>query len=117
MPLTTTENTMNRFKYFNDTTGEAIELKNPYGMDNKEFATKFPGVNGFRYDGYSMWVGYPLQGTGGPLPITRKIEYKAFPSKHECNAKCMGGKINGTCECQCGGKNHGAGMFTSLVNR
>lgn len=117
MPLTTTENTMNRFKYFNDTTGEAIELKNPYGMDNKEFATKFPGVKGFRYDGYSMWVGYPLQGTGGPLPITRKIEYKAFPSKHECNAKCMGGKINGTCECQCGGKNHGAGMFTSLVNR
>lgn len=108
-------------RYFNDTTGEAIELKAPYGMDNKEFAAKFPEMltpvwRAFRYDGYSMWVGYPKHGSGGPLPVTRKIEYKSQPSKHECNAKCMGGKANGTCECRCGGKNHGAGMFTSLMS-
>jgi len=43
------------------------------------------------------------------------ITYKQFPSRHECNAKCLNGKHNGTCECQCGGKNHGAGMFTKLL--
>jgi hypothetical protein len=109
------ENTVANFKYYSDINGDAIELKATYGMDNKEFAAKFPGVKGFRYDGYTMWVGYPLQGTGGPLPITRKIEFKSFPSRHECNAKCLNGKQNGICECQCGGKNHGRGMFTQML--
>ena len=109
------ESKMATFKYFNDQAGAAIQLKAPYGMDNKEFAAKFPGVKGFRYDGFSMWVGYPIEGAGGPMPITRKIEYKSFPSKHECNAKCLNGKHNGACECQCGGKNHGRGMFTQML--
>jgi hypothetical protein len=39
----------------------------------------------------------------------RKIQFKSQPSMHECNAKCMSGRMNGTCECSCGGKNHGAG--------
>lgn len=106
---------MATIKYFSDIDGDACELKAPYGMANKEFAAKFPGVKGFRYDGYSMWVGYPLHGSGGPMPITRKIEMKSFPSRHECNAKCLNGRHNGTCECQCGGKNHGRGMFTGLL--
>ena len=41
----------------------------------------------------------------------RKIQYKSQPSLHECNAKCMGGKVNGACECSCGGKNHGVGQL------
>jgi len=106
---------MANIKHFSDIGGVATLLKGSYGMDNKEFALRFPGVKGLRCDGYTMWVGYPLEGTGGQMPVTRKIEYKAFPSRHECNAKCMGGKINGTCECQCGGRNHGAGMFTQLL--
>ena len=94
---------MAAFKYFCDLDGKTTELKHPFGMDNKKFSAEFPGVKGFRYDGFTMWAGYPTQGAGGPLPVTRKIEYKSFPSRHECNAKCMGGKANGTCECQCGG--------------
>ena len=105
---------MANIKYFSDTQTGAVELTFATAMDNQEFRAKFPGVKGLRYDGYSMWVGRNSTGAAY-LPITRKIEYKAFPSKHECNAKCLNGKHNGTCECQCGGKNHGAGMFTSLV--
>lgn len=109
---------MANIKYFSDTTGEATELKFVTAMDNKEFAARFPGVKGLRYDGFSMLVGHTTgyrANLEGFLPVTRKIEYKAFPSRHECNAKCLNGKHNGTCECQCGGKNHGAGMFTRLM--
>lgn len=101
---------MANIKYFNGTE----ELKSIHGMKNAEFAAKFPGVKGRKYDGYSMWVGYPLTGFGGVLPVERMITYKAFPSKHECNAKCMGGKVNGTCECRCGGKNHGVGSVPPI---
>lgn len=106
---------MANIKNFSDINGEAIELKAAYGMDNKEFAARFPSVKGLRYDGYTMWVGYPKDGDRVLLPVTRKIEYKAFPSRHECNAKCLNGKHNGICECKCGGKNHGAGMFTRML--
>jgi hypothetical protein len=30
-----------------------------------------------------------------------------FSAKHKCNAKCLASK-GPTCECSCGGKNHGA---------
>ncbi len=106
---------MSRMRYFSDQGGKAVPLKAPYGMPNKEFAERFPGIKGLRNDGFSMLVGYPLEGVGGPLPITRKIEFKAFPSLHECNAKCMNGKLTGSCECKCGGMNHGRGMFTRMV--
>ena len=69
-----------------------------------------------RYDGYQMLVGHVGGNLGGAvLPVTRKIEYKAFPSRHECNAKCLNGRHNGTCECKCGGANHGRGMFTKFL--
>ncbi len=99
---------------FSDLCG-TVELKNLHSMPNQEFAARFPGVRGIRYDGYTMWVGHPISGTGGVLPVTRKITYKAYPSRHECNSKCLNGKVNGTCECSCGGKNHGAGMFSTLL--
>lgn len=40
--------------------------------------------------------------------VSRVIQYKAKPSRHICDARCMGaqGKTQ-TCECSCGGKNHG----------
>jgi hypothetical protein len=99
---------------FSDYTGEAIELAFVTSMPNAEFRARFPGVRGIRYDGYTMWVGRNAAGAAY-LPVTRKIEYKAQPSRHECNAKCLNGKHTGTCECRCGGKNHGAGMFTQLI--
>jgi len=111
---------MAAFKYFCDLGGETIELKNPFGMPNKEVAAKFPELlspvwRAIRYDGYTMWAGYPMSGAREPRPVTRKIEYKSQPSRHECNAKCLGGKATGICECKCGGQNHGRGMFTKML--
>ena len=101
---------MASIKYFNDTD----ELTCIQPMPNNQFAA----IGGVRssanyYDGFQRLCGVTA---GGKLvPVERAITYKSFPSRHECNAKCLNGKHNGTCECQCGGKNHGAGMFTKLL--
>lgn len=101
----------NKLKYFADWNGEAVELEHLHNLDNAKFAAQFPGVTGRRFDSFSMFVGY-RPGTREVLPVTRSINYKAFPSKHVCNAKCLhasGRTMN--CECSCGGKNHGRGSF------
>jgi hypothetical protein len=52
------------------------------------------------------------QGWQGYTAVERSVEYKTNPSRHECDARCM--NANGRtmkCECSCGGKNHGRGMF------
>lgn len=104
---------MATIKYFSDITGQAVELKSISSMDNAAFRSRWPSIKGFRFDGYQMQVGRDESGV--LLPVTRKIEFKSQPSLHECNDKCLNGKHNGKCECRCGGKNHGAGMFTNLL--
>ncbi len=99
-------------KHFSDFGGQTVEVPHIQPMRNAEFAARFPGVKGRRWDGFDMMVG---KVNGTLLPVTRSIDYKRQPSLHVCNAKCVGGKVNGACECQCGGKNHGAGMFTALL--
>ena len=106
---------MSGFKYFSDVTGQAVELKGIHQMDNAKFAALWPEIKGIRADGYSKWVARSVDGSNVVLPVTRMIEMKRAPSLHECNAKCLNGKHNGTCECQCGGKNHGRGIFTGLL--
>jgi hypothetical protein len=99
--------------YFSDLNGETVALKAIYGMPKAEFSTRFPGIKGRRFDSFEMLVGVPEGGTrADAMPVTRSIEYKSFPSRHECDARC----INATgrvmrCECSCGGKNHGKGAF------
>jgi hypothetical protein len=51
-------------------------------------------------------------GCGRLHPSARRIVYSAKPSRHVCNALCMGAR-GPNCECQCGGKNHGAGFILS----
>ena len=111
---------------FSDFNGETTELCRLNDMPNAEFAKTFPGVKGRRYDGFAMLVGCPVGHTSkfvagkgwdhGPvLPVTRVINYKSNPSKHECDARCMnasGRTMN--CECSCGGKNHGRGAFACV---
>jgi hypothetical protein len=48
----------------------------------------------------------------GWVRVTRKVEMKSFPIRHECDARCMNatGRIM-KCECACGGKNHGRGAL------
>jgi hypothetical protein len=106
---------MANFKYFSDFNGELIELTGIHSIDNTEFAQRFAGIKGIRYDGFSKTVGRAVSDAARILPVTRRIEYKAYPSRHECNAKCLNGKATGTCECKCGGRNHGRGAFTSLI--
>jgi hypothetical protein len=106
---------MATIKYFSDITGEAIELKGLHQMDNSQFAARWPGVKGLRADGFSKWVTHTATGADALLPVTRKIEMSRFPSLHECNANCLNGKHDGACECRCGGKNHGRGMFSQLL--
>jgi len=105
---------MTRIRYFSDIDGEAVALSNVRGMKNDIFRARFPNVRGIRDDSFTMRVGWDDVGKRD-LPVTRIIDYKAFPSKHECNAKCMNGSVRGTCECKCGGLNHGRGMFSRLI--
>lgn len=96
---------MSKIIHFCDTTDDAIELTAIRGINNAEFREKFPGIKGFKFDGFKMLVGLAPDRT--LHPVTRMIEYKTNPSRHECNSKCLNGKCNGVCECRCGGKNHG----------
>ena len=105
---------MATFKYFFDAIdGTTMELRGLTSMCINEFRSKFPGIRAQRMDGYSVKVARDENGM--LLPVTRAIEYKIRPSMHECNAKCLNGKCTGKCECRCGGKNHGLGLFAALV--
>lgn len=46
------------------------------------------------------------------VKVTRTVEYKSLPSRHECDDRCMNatGRVM-KCECRCGGKNHGRGRI------
>lgn len=100
---------MANIKYFHG----ADELRNVYAMPRKEFEAKFPGVKGIGWDWYSRLVG--INESRELVYADRRIEYKQFPSRHECDARCLNanGKIM-RCECSCGGKNHGLGTMRSF---
>lgn len=96
--------------YFDGPAGTVDLVGSVHGMGNAEFAAAFPGINGRRYGSFDMLVGYAA-GSRAPLPVTRSVTYKRNPSKHECDARCMGAKGRTmNCECSCGGKNHGRGF-------
>jgi len=87
---------MANFKYFAECGGQAVELARVY---HDLLPTKRYGFIG------------TCPTCGQRHVCTRKVEYKAHPSKHECNAKCMGASGRSMiCECKCGGKNHGRGF-------
>lgn len=98
---------MAHIKYFSDDP-DTVELASLDTLDNQAFRQRFPGVRGIRSDGFAMLVGRAASDSE-LRPVTRKIEYKAQPSRHVCNAKCRHGSARGICECSCGGKNHGRG--------
>lgn len=86
---------MTNFKYFAECNGETVQLVQVYHSGNGTKAKDFTGT---------CTCGQKHQ-------ADRMIQYKAFPSRHECNAKCLNGHANGVCECKCGGKNHGRGSL------
>lgn len=107
---------MANVKYFN---GD-VEFSNIRPMDKKEFANLFGSAKSLKWDSFSRMVGEYGPKTWNPetkkydvamLPVERAITYKSNPSKHKCSAKCTEAK-GFLCECECGGKNHGAGNFS-----
>lgn len=96
-------------KYF---AADGTQLHGVFGLDNKKFDALFPGVTGKRWDSFHKFAGFPegarftMSGEGS-LPIVRIIDFKKNPSLHKCDARCQHAKGR-TCECSCGGKNHGA---------
>ena len=82
---------MANFRYFADLDGRTVQF------DRVDYRSK-SDIRG--YDTITKaW-----------LKVDRSVEYKARPSKHECDARC----IHATgrtmrCECSCGGSNHGRG--------
>lgn len=93
----------------------ASRLANYRAMPVAEFLKLFPGVRGINAGWHGdRWVGWTAEDTRTTLPVDRLIEWKSNPSRHECNAKCLSGKITGACECKCEGKNHGLG-FRQMV--
>lgn len=96
-------------RYFSDFGGNTVQLTGIYGMDNAEFAKRFPDVIGRRSDSFSKFVGFPPASIPGQeLPVTRVINYAGQPSRHECDSRCTGAKGRTmNCECRCGGANHG----------
>jgi hypothetical protein len=100
---------MATFKYFTTCDGEQVQLAHVF-----HFGTYFDVVRGYTNGSDRAFAFHGTCPKCGEMHVAqRKIEWKRNPSLHKCNAKCMGGKVNGACECQCGGKNHGAGGFMS----
>jgi len=92
-------------KYFNGTE----QLSYPYYESDR---AKFPSVaidpdNMPRLYKHGQ---YPVgtNAKGEKVIADRIIFYKKRPSKHKCDARCMNAKGT-SCECSCGGANHGAG--------
>jgi hypothetical protein len=83
------------------------EVKNAFHVKKENSAGCVP-LKLTGYSGNVVLAGYPLEGQGGPLPITRVIFIKENPSMHKCGAKCRHAK-GSSCDCECGGQFHGAG--------
>lgn len=87
-------------------------------IDRSEFERLFPGEKGLgNYPTTSQrYVGASKGERNACHPVQRRISYKKFASRHECNSKCLNGRHDGACECQCGGANHGLGSILQLAS-
>jgi hypothetical protein len=91
---------MTKITNYSDFNGQTVELNCVFGMDNAKFATAFPGITGRRYDSFSRMVGCAV-GSRVELPVTRSVEYKAFASKHVCDARCLNASGHGHAQPGC----------------
>ena len=86
---------MAQFRHFADIDGETIEL----ARDRIDYRGKANGGKFGWHEATRTW-----------LPVSRSIQFKSNPSRHECDARCTHAKGRTMqCECSCGGKNHGKG--------
>lgn len=100
---------MATFKYFTTCNSQQVELSRVFHNSNSLFNPR----TGWLQDSTRPFAFIGSCPNCGEQHIAqRMIEWKKNPSLHACNAKCMGGKVNGACECSCRGKNHGSSMFS-----
>lgn len=99
---------MARFAFFADLpNGETLEWTDTVERGQVRAARGIDNRGRGKIRGYSEAHGW--------VHVTRQIEMKASPSRHECDARCLNatGRVM-KCECSCGGKNHGRGAFTCV---
>ena len=87
---------MANFRYFADLSTGTIELTKVW--HDGHVSTKVHHFFGTAPDGTAK------------VQATRMIERKANASNHKCDARCLNAR-GFKCECECGGKNHGAGSL------
>lgn len=100
--------------YFTTINGQPVQLARVYytARDPAKRAAYEAGIGKsesgrvVRHDSFSLAVGTAPDGR--KFEADRLIFRKAAPSNHKCGAKCRHAK-GGQCECECGGKYHGAG--------
>jgi hypothetical protein len=84
------------FRYFAEVDGETVQLSGIWhdGRAGHRRPSAFSG----------------LTPSGARVQCSRFVEYKANPSRHQCDSRCLNatGRVM-KCECSCGGKNHGKG--------
>lgn len=103
-------------KHFGTCAGSPVDLLNPsWASLHREFShligrDHIPGESLVRSG--SLFAFGTCAKCGGLHPSARRIEYASQPSRHVCNAQCMGAR-GPSCECSCGGRNHGAGFVAS----
>lgn len=83
---------MANMRYFTECNGATVELTNVHhdgavATTARHFTGKCPTC-------------------GERHVCSRVIQYKRHPSRHECGPRCMSAKGH-SCECSCGGANHG----------
>lgn len=74
------------------------------------YRTELARISYRSVEGLSRDVPFGYHPEHGLLRITRTVQMKSNPSRHECDARCMNatGRVM-NCECSCNGKNHGKG--------
>lgn len=110
---------MARFAYFADladgTTLEFVERRERIGEDRfgcARYRDVPARVSYLRGEGDDRDHLYGFHPEHGAVRITRSVQMKANPSRHECDSRCVNasGRVM-NCECACGGRNHGKGRF------
>lgn len=87
---------MANFRYFATCNGAIVRLESVYHSGTSS-------VKAAAFTGY-------CPSCGQRHTCERKVEYRKNPSMHECDSRCMAATgRNMTCECSCGGANHGKG--------
>lgn len=85
---------MANMRYFAEYNGQTVRLSNVW------------------HDGHVSTRAHHFYGTApdGAIKVqcSRAIEFKRNPSLHKCDARCLNAKGH-SCECSCGGANHGKG--------